>query len=129
VKKIIALILFVLYLVTSSGATINFHYCMGKFIGWDISSPVNQECSNCGMTKENKKGCCNDKQETLQLKKDPLAASVNIIPNNTFLYLNTQYFSSVKFFRTNHVAEACSAHGPPGLKPISSLVFNCVFRI
>ena len=81
------------------------------------------------MTKENKKGCCSDKQETLQLKKDQLAAAVNIIPNNVFLYLNTPYPSSAKSFTAVYVAEVYSAHGPPGLKTISPHLLNCVFRI
>jgi hypothetical protein len=42
---------------------------MGKFTGWDINAEPAKTCNNCGMTKENKKGCCNDKQETIQLKK------------------------------------------------------------
>jgi hypothetical protein len=102
---------------------------MGKFVGWDISSPATQKCSNCGMMKENKKGCCNDKQGTLQIKKDHLAASVNIIPNNSFLCLNIQYSSSPKSFTAAHVPGIYSVHGPPGLRTISPLDLNCVFRI
>jgi hypothetical protein len=129
VKKIIATILSVLYVLASSGATINFHYCMGKFIGWNVSATVNQKCNNCGMTKENKKGCCSDKQQTFQLKKDQLAASVNTIPGNTFHFAYAQYPSSTKSFTVVKITEVHSVHSPPELKTISPLILNCVFRI
>ena len=81
------------------------------------------------MTKENKKGCCSDKQQTFQVKNDQLAASVTTIPGNTFLFLSTQYSSSTKFFMGVQVAEVHSVHSPPGLKKISPIIFSCVFRI
>jgi hypothetical protein len=130
VKRVIATILSVLYLVTSSGATIDFHYCIGKFIGLDISLPTNSKCSNCGMAKQNQKGCCNDKQQTLQVKKDHvLAQQVNTVSNNRLQYFTTQYSSLVNLYATEHIISSYSANNPPGLNTISPFIFNCVFRI
>jgi len=101
---------------------------MGKLTGWDISTPVNK-CSNCGMQKKNQKGCCNDKHATLQLKKDQLAAIVNDVPNNNFVYIQYQYSSYTKSFLFCYDEVADSIHGPPLIQPISYCVLNCVFRI
>jgi hypothetical protein len=130
VKRFFATILSVLYLVTSSGATINFHYCMGKFIGWDLSLPTNNKCSNCGMEKKNQKGCCNDKHQTIQLKKDQVAITENQLPKNTFYYLDNYYSpSSIKIFSSVCIDKFYAIHSPPGLKVISPFILNCVFRI
>ena len=111
-KKIFAVILFLLYLTASSGAIINFHYCMGKFIGWDVTSSFNKTCTNCSMIKENRKGCCNDKHATLQLKKDQLASANTIVPHNQFIYILTHYpsFSSAASFVKKDTVQ--SIHGP-----------------
>src|SRR5215212_4461214 len=103
VKKILATILSVLYLVTSSGATINFHYCIGKFAGLDVYTPVRAKCSNCGMQKENRKGCCNDQHATVQLKKDQLASTVNSVPVNAGIYVYTSRAFQTNSFSSVHV--------------------------
>lgn len=128
-KKFLAVVLLIVYTASSSGATIDFHYCMGKFIGWDLSLPINNKCSNCGMKKENQKGCCNDKHQTLQLKKDQLATQINITPDNTFYYLDTHSIFSVKAYSFVSINKSHSVHSPPGIITIQPFILNCVFRI
>ena len=101
---------------------------MDKFVGWDLSLPVNPICNNCGMQKEKQKGCCNDKHQTFQLKKDQLAAQINIVPNNSFHYLYAYYFSYEKVFSSASINKLYTAHSPPGLK-VSPFILNCIFRI
>jgi len=129
VKKILAVILFIVYGVASSGATVNFHYCMGKFTGWDVKADPLHKCGNCGMEKEKKKGCCNDEQATIQLKKDQLASTINDIPGNQFVYLHHPYFSLQQSTPTGwHDASHC-IHAPPLIQTISTFILHCVFRI
>jgi predicted ATP-dependent serine protease len=61
---------------------------MGKFTGWDVKADAAHKCSNCGMQKEKKKGCCNDEQATIELKKDQLASTINDVPGNQFVYIH-----------------------------------------
>jgi len=129
VKKFIATILCFIYVVASSGATINFHYCMGKFIGWDVNSSAPETCNNCGMHKEAKKGCCNDKRTMLQLKKDQLASGVNIIPDNSFIYILYQYPSLITSSLSVKYDVAQSIHSPPLIQNAPSYIRNCVFLI
>ncbi|MBV9960776.1 MAG: hypothetical protein JO072_00895 [Parafilimonas sp.] len=127
-KKFIVSILSVLYLATSSGAAINFHYCMGKFTGWDLSLPASNKCSNCGMKKENQTGCCHDEHKILETKKDQLAAQINVVPDNNFKYLPAEYLAFTKNYLSVHADKIHTAHSPPGINTIP-FILNCVFRI
>jgi hypothetical protein len=102
---------------------------MGKFTGWDVAGEITKKCSNCGMTKENKNGCCNDKQETLQLKKDQLTPIVNNVSGNHFVFIDHLYSLPVKSPITFFSDGTQSSHSPPLIQPVSPFILNCVFRI
>lgn len=130
VKKFLAVMLCVVYATASSGATLNFHYCMGKFIGLDVTAPISAKCSNCGMTKENRKGCCNDKHATFSLQKDQLASHINNLSNNFFVYLshtNLSLENSFLIFFTDNNTR--TTHSPPLIQPVSAFILHGVFRI
>lgn len=129
VKKVFALILCFVYAAVSSGATVNFHYCMGKFTGIDFKSSANSKCSNCGMEKEQKKGCCNDKHNTLQLKKDQLLSTINVVSNNQFISVLQQRYYSDNISLIDYDQVINSIHKPPLLLACSTFLFNCVFRV
>jgi hypothetical protein len=75
-KKIIVSILAVFYLCSSTGATIHFHYCMGKLLGWDIQHADDSKCNKCGMNKrEAGKGCCKDEYKFIKIEKNQQAQS------------------------------------------------------
>ena len=67
-KKFLTAILAVLYLVTSTGATIHMHYCMGKLADWSLSESKSKSCPKCGMEKSHKSdnGCCKDEHQFLK---------------------------------------------------------------
>jgi len=48
-KKVFATILAVIYLSTSMGATVHFHYCMGRLMDWGLLDHGRTDCSFCGM--------------------------------------------------------------------------------
>lgn len=129
-KKFIVTILSVLYIATSSGASINFHYCMDKFISWSFSLPVNKECSNCGKKKEKQKSCCHDKTETLQVKKDHHATQIGPVPENSIQYLNKCYFTLASGITSVNINDFRIAHSClPGVNTTPGFLINCVFRI
>ncbi len=102
---------------------------MGKFTGWDIALPSNAGCDNCGMSKEKKHGCCNDKHATFELKKDQLASTANDVPGNYFINITPQYFTPVNASAILINDDIASSHSPPLIQPVSTFVLNCVFRI
>ena len=68
-KKIIATILLALYFAASSGAVIEMHFCMGKFVAIYLvnTSTEKESCKDCGMEK--KKGCCENKHHIIKTDK------------------------------------------------------------
>jgi len=71
-KKLLSVILALLYLSTSVGATIELHYCMGRLIEWSLRHEDNSMCSNCGMEKnlELTSGCCKDEYKLVRIDQD-----------------------------------------------------------
>ena len=67
-KKLLVIFLLMVYGLSSSGMTIQFHYCCGKLKSIHLS-PVTEK--QCGMKHSMfSKPCCNDKQVQFQLKGD-----------------------------------------------------------
>ena len=58
-KKILILFFSILYLVVTTGFSINMHFCGDNLIELSINSSTKEE--NCCGKKEIKKGCCTDK--------------------------------------------------------------------
>lgn len=71
-KKILLAILSILYLGTSTGATVHMHYCMGKLANSSLMHDDAANCSKCGMKKAKEKdnGCCKDEQKFVKNDKD-----------------------------------------------------------
>jgi hypothetical protein len=79
VRKIVAILLFLIYGSTSVGATIHMHYCMNEFVGWNLwHGDKENKCGKCGM-KEKKGGCCKDEQKQLKLSTDQNHNQLNAI--------------------------------------------------
>src|SRR5882757_10968944 len=110
-KKFLATILAVIYLTTSMGATVHFHYCMGKLLSWDLAGQDKKDCDRCGMPKSNtdshctaiKGGCCKDTHTVVKLDKDQkttesaykfFTLSFDAVSGN-FVNLPDSYVSSV----------------------------------
>lgn len=71
-KKFLIIIVAVLYLFTSTGATLHLHYCMGELTQWNLSDQESSVCPGCGMDKKEseKKGCCKDEARFLKSSID-----------------------------------------------------------
>ncbi len=84
-KKFIITLLALFYLGSSSGATVHFHYCMGRLIEWSLASKKDEKCSSCKMKteKQSKKSCCKHQQK--QVKVDaPQKLSQNTFQAKAF---------------------------------------------
>jgi len=70
VKKIVVILLLLIYGSATMGATIHMHYCMNDFVGWSLwHGEKEKECGKCGM-KEKKGGCCKDEHKQVKLKTE-----------------------------------------------------------
>jgi len=130
VKKFAATILAILYLVTSTGATIHMHYCMGqlKSSGLWHTAKMKDACPTCGMTK--KKGCCEDKHTVLKVGKQydlqPSAVSATKFVAEPARHNFMNY--SPAFF-TASLADYPLANSPPGVPTVPLYMAHCVYRI
>lgn len=69
-KKIVVILLLLIYGSATMGATIHMHYCMNEFVGWSLwHGKKDKECGKCGM-KEKKGGCCKDEHKQIKLKAE-----------------------------------------------------------
>ena len=66
-KKLLAIMLMVVYGLSSTGATINLHYCCGKLHDISFSSTQGKTCPTKTVSS---KGCCDNKHVQLKLKGD-----------------------------------------------------------
>lgn len=128
-KKAVVTILAVLYFITSTGATIHIHFCMGKLISWKVNTNEKTDiCSRCGM--KSKKGCCEEKYQVIKIDQDQKIVNTiftsiktpEIIPHNFFTEFSYNYFS-------NSTKETYCSHSPSLDSFVPIYISNCVFRI
>ncbi|MDO6429964.1 hypothetical protein Q4E93_05180 [Flavitalea sp. BT771] len=137
-KKAFAIILAVVYLSTSMGATVHMHYCMGKLFSWGLVNQESQNCGLCGMPKSNKgghcmtmkDGCCKDKQTQIKLDKDQKnsepAYEVFSLPYET---ITTSLPVLADIYAVSHIVGHPTANAPPNPGKVPVFLRNCSFRI
>lgn len=68
-KKLAVVILALLYVTTSSGASFHLHYCMNELVGWSLEAADSDPCPYCDMPKEsNDSGCCKDVENEVKIQ-------------------------------------------------------------
>jgi hypothetical protein len=131
-KKVFVAILAILYLGTSTGATIHLHYCMDKFIGWDLGSKNDGNCSKCGMSKEQKKqtkGCCKDDYQQFKLKTDHKTTESLQIMQTFQEPISNLYVELPAVYVFSTTEKKPRSHAPPQSSGTPVYLLNCIFRI
>lgn len=126
-KKFLTAILAIIYLVSSAGATVHTHYCMGKVYSINFTKSKD-DCSKCGM--KSTKHCCNDEIKTVKL-----CDSYNAVSNN--INLSTPVFAIIDKTQNDLYADillvssSFTTHNnsPPAPSGALLCIRNCVFRI
>ncbi len=131
-KKLIVAILAFLYISTSSGATLQMHYCMDKLVDWSIGhGDEKNTCNNCGMEKdgEGKNDCCKDEQKQLKIEKDQKTAAAFELTHFLTTTLPPSYpaYNFAGFVSVS--AEFPLSNAPPRSPFPSICIRNCSFRI
>lgn len=131
-KKIIVAILALLYITTSTGATIHMHYCMGELADWGIGRNDSKTCGKCGMDKSDEKdnGCCKDEQKEIKLKTDHQKAGLIGFINSLAvpaIFTPVPDFNFQPFLQITESFSTC--HAPPDIDDIKLHVLHCVFLI
>lgn len=131
-KKLLVTIFSIIYLITTTGFTVNMHYCMGKLIKWAPWNVNADTCSNCGMEKSVAKdnGCCKEKHQHIKLKNDQKTGAIALkfiklfsaSPSLSLIELPCDILTSVT--EETPVSDAA----PPDSR-IAVYIRNCVFLI
>lgn len=123
-KKFLVTILAIIYLATSTGATLHMHYCMGKIYSVDFIKK--DDCSKCGMKANN--GCCRDEFKVIKIK-DHKVISDEISFAPSFAVLNNNYYTVKPVFLTDTALSSTNNNSPPNSSGASICILNCVFRL
>jgi hypothetical protein len=131
-KKLIVAILAILYMGSTTGATIHMHYCMGKLVDKGLWHGKAKKCSLCKKQDKKKscsKSCCKDSHKFIKLEKDQKTGETAF-----------QFVQQVAVLYSNHFAEVFQpftvsltqaypvSNGPPPGK-VHSYILHCTFRI
>jgi len=132
-KKLIVCILAILYMGSSTGATIHMHYCMGKLVDrglWHGKKATT--CNKCS-AKENsrscKKKCCREVHKLVKLDQDQKAAE------SAFQLVALTSSAPDHFYDLPQVRIATLTqefpvtHAPPRSSKVQPYIFLCTFRI
>ena len=129
-KKLVVSILAIVYFVSSTGATVQLHYCMDKLVSWEISGKRENKCPNCGMEKQGHGGCCKDEQKFLKNTDDQKVSEAAIqLMNGLITPLPVISTDSTEFYTSSIIENYPICHAPPIISGTDILVRNCIFRI
>jgi hypothetical protein len=137
-KKFLTTILALVYLATSTGATIHLHYCMGKLFSWSLVDKESQNCGQCGMPKNGKNahclafkdGCCKDTQAHIQLDKDQKTTEANYVFSAlTIAALPMAVTILPDNYVVTYIAGYPTTNAPPEQDKVPLFLRNCTFRI
>ena len=131
-KKAIISILAILYISTSTGATIHFHYCMGRLVNWKLGHKLSDRCGKCGMKINHQSlnnGCCKDEFKQIKNDKDQKLTTAALVLIHPAYILSSNFQSELLSINTLSVSETYPvSNAPPrSLEPI--YIRNCVFLI
>jgi hypothetical protein len=116
-KRLVVVLIALVYLAVSSGFTVHVHYCMGHVVGASLLDEAGDRhaCSKCGMKKKAGNGCCHHEQKIVKSDTDQSLVKSLTLP---------QALPPAILPRTVHLAHAAAVpeavhyrlpylHGPP----------------
>lgn len=116
-------------MTVSSGIAMEIHYCMGERAGADFYGSSSDKCGKCGMTEQNKKGCCHDDNKFFKLADSHKKAA------NDFSFFQHEILPVPSYALYNWNIPVAGANtitnnnSPPGYQPPPARILHGVFRI
>jgi hypothetical protein len=103
---------------------------MGELVSWKLwhKAYPDKQCSKCGMP--DKKGCCEDKHQSVKIEKDQSAPIPQVIFSDLAFQILSPYYSDLPFLVIpSFVITHPNAHAPPHTGKVAVFIRNRVFRI
>ena len=113
-------------MLSSSGFSINTHYCKGKITS--INIVFSDNCKSCCGTKKMPKDCCKDKTEIVKIKDHYIPASIGITPSTELIAFAFAFIQTFNLSNTvNFTVESNLNYLHPPDKPISlSILYRSI---
>ena len=125
-KKLFTLLLAVVYLGSSVGATLHVHYCMDKLVNWTLNDE-GDKCKNCGMEKDG--GCCRDENKLIKSSSDQsITGAIQIFSGST-ADPSIPFINKNEYCLPSFVSEYPANYIPPIRSGTDILIRNCMFRV
>ncbi len=119
-----------IYISTSTGANIHLHYCMGRLAEWGFAKKDAKDCSNCGMTKNEKNDCCKDEHKFLKNDSDQKYPEASLQQMQLLaIALPPSFFDWQPHYFSLYIGEHLMSHAPPEASTVAVYIRNCTFRI
>lgn len=131
-KKFIVGILAILYMSSSTGATLHMHYCMGKLVDMALWHGKVKKCGNCASKKITtlcSKKCCKDEHKTIKLEKDQKTAEAFQLIQLACVATTVNYIELPQEKIMAIAQQYPVSHAPPRSSKVHPYIFNCTFRI
>ncbi|PSL45725.1 hypothetical protein CLV51_104432 [Chitinophaga niastensis] len=131
-KKVLTLLLAVLYMGSSTGATFHMHYCMGKLVEVQLWHEETKKCSKCGPDQCTAcaKKCCKDAHKTVKLDKDQKAVEHAFHFQQIAAVATPAANLSLPAVQAlSLLAEYPISNAPPRSYKVHPYILNCSFRI
>jgi hypothetical protein len=128
-KKLLVILLLMIYGSATMGTTVHLHYCMNKMVGWSLVDQQDHQCHTCGMEK--KGGCCKDSKAQIKLAADQQKADPAKNLSFSSQLVCSQPIAS-DYFLADIVVFAfipLQQNSPPLLPILEAPEFLCVFRV
>lgn len=123
-KKFLTVILALLYVSTSTGATFHMHYCMERLV--DVSLWHEEETHACSETCAQKG--CKDVHRTVKLEKDQQIAANTVLAMQAISQVAELPVSTLPVYEIPAPAPVADP-SPPPLPHVTAQILHCHFRI
>lgn len=118
-----------MYMAVSSGIAMEIHYCMGDKAGVDFYKKSSDKCGRCGMTNDEKAGCCSDDHKFLKIH-DSHQKAVNAIDYTLQLEMLRVALPTFNWTLPERESVAhVNNHAPPDIPTLPARILHGVFRI
>lgn len=130
-KKLVTIFFLVVYSLTTVGATLHSHYCMGEYMGSSLYHSKDNKCEKCGMKKAKSKGCCKDEHKYVSLKREHNQTKASVEIPNFFTETILPTYFAYDIVVVNYPATTAKAiiHPPPLIHKQRLHILNCVYLI
>lgn len=129
-KKILAILLLIPYLITAIGLNLSLHHCGGEITSVSFGIEHGSDCP-CG-SKEMKKDCCDDEHVNIKLNSEQQSSNSSGLQALTFVFIVDNEIIRGFNFKSGSILfikDFYSSHHPPDFEQRAIFKLNTTYII